>query len=62
MALPKTSGPRCARPAEPPTLAWSAMHGLAMLWIDGAFKKRLDRRGMDALTEQITALIARLFG
>ena len=53
----------CRRPVDPlvlTTLAWSAMHGLAMLWIDGAFANRLDRRGMDALTEQITALIARL--
>jgi hypothetical protein len=41
-------------------LAWSAMHGLASLWIDGAFRKRLDRRAMDALVHTITGLVAEL--
>ena len=53
----------CRRPVDPlvmTTLAWSAMHGLALLWIDGALRSRLDRRGMDALTERITQLIAQL--
>jgi len=35
------------------TLAWSAMHGLAMLWIDGAFRTRLDRKGIEALTSEV---------
>jgi AcrR family transcriptional regulator len=53
----------CRRPVDPmaiTTLAWSAMHGLAMLWIDGAFHGRLDRKGIDRLTETITGLIAQL--
>ena len=51
------------RPVDPlvtTTLAWSAMHGLATLWIEGAFRNRLDRGGMEALTDRITALIAQL--
>ena len=36
------------------------MHGLATLWIEGAFRNRLDRGGMEALTDRITALIAQL--
>ena len=51
------------RPIDPITttvLAWSAMHGLAMLWLDGAFRKRLDRPGIDALTERIAQLISQL--
>jgi AcrR family transcriptional regulator len=40
--------------------AWSAMHGLGRLWIDGALRGRLDRRGMDTLVEQITTLISKL--
>jgi AcrR family transcriptional regulator len=53
----------CRRSVDPlvmTTLAWSAMHGLAMLWIDGAFRNRLDRRGVDALTARIAALISEL--
>jgi AcrR family transcriptional regulator len=53
----------CRRPVDAvvlTTLAWAAMHGLAMLWIDGAFRDRLDRRGIEALTEQIATLISQL--
>lgn len=53
----------CRRPVEPlvmTTLAWSAMHGLASLWIDGALASRLDRRGMDTLVERVTQLIGQL--
>jgi AcrR family transcriptional regulator len=53
----------CRRAVDPlvmTTLAWSAMHGLAMLWIDGAFRNRLDRGGIDALTARIAALISEL--
>ena len=53
----------CRRPVDAvtmTTLAWSAMHGLAMLWIDGAFRTRLDRRGVEALTAQITSLLSKL--
>lgn len=41
-------------------LAWSAMHGLAMLWLDGAFRNRLDARGIDALAERMAQLISQL--
>ena len=34
------------------------MHGRASLWIDGAFRKRLDRHAMDALVHTITGLVA----
>ena len=53
----------CRRAVDPlvmTTLAWSAMHGLASLWIDGALRSRLDRRGMDALVERVTQLIGQL--
>ena len=53
----------CSKDADPivtTTLAWSAMHGLALLWLDGALRSRLSRPGMDALTERIAALISEL--
>jgi hypothetical protein len=34
--------------------------GLAMLWLDGALRSRLNRKGVDALTERIAALISQL--
>ena len=53
-------GARDRDPMMTTILAWSAMHGLASLWIDGAFRKRLERRAMDALVHTITGLIAEL--
>jgi hypothetical protein len=53
-------GARSRDPMAATILAWSAMHGLASLWIDGAFRKRLERRAMDALVHTITGLIAEL--
>src|SRR5215510_9998687 len=53
-------GARSRDPMATTILAWSAMHGLASLWIDGAFRKRLERRAMDALVHTITGLIAEL--
>ena len=53
-------GARDRDPMATTILAWSAMHGLASLWIDGAFRRRLDRRAMDALVHAITGLIAEL--
>ena len=41
-------------------LAWSAMHGLASLWIDGAFRNRIDRRGIDELAGKVAGLISEL--
>jgi AcrR family transcriptional regulator len=55
--------PSASRPIDPMVttiLAWSAMHGLAMLWIDGALHGRFDRKGVDMLTERITASISLL--
>jgi AcrR family transcriptional regulator len=51
------------RPVDPlamTVLAWSAMHGLAMLWLDGAFRNRLERPGIDALAERMSQLISQL--
>jgi AcrR family transcriptional regulator len=53
-------GARHRDPMTTTILAWSTMHGLASLWIDGAFRKRLDRRAMDALIHTITGLVAEL--
>jgi AcrR family transcriptional regulator len=53
----------CRRPLDPlvmTTLAWSAMHGLALLWIDGALQSRIDRKAMDVLTARVAALISEL--
>lgn len=47
-------------PLATTTLAWSAMHGLATLWLDGAFKKHLGRGGIDALASRIAHLISQL--
>lgn len=54
----------CGGKVDPMTttmLAWSAMHGLAMLWIDGALRARLDRAGIDALAAAVAKLISQLF-
>ena len=51
---------RAVDPLVTTVLAWSAMHGLAMLWLDGAFRKRLDKRGVAALAERIAELISQL--
>lgn len=56
---------RTRRTIDPVTmtvLAWSAMHGIAMLWLDGAFRNRLDRDGIDALAGRIAQLISQLLG
>jgi len=56
-------GPTAGRPIDPMVttmLAWSAMHGLAMLWIDGALRDRLDRDGIDTLAQKVAALISQL--
>ncbi len=42
-------------------LAWSAMHGLALLWIDGALAGRLARRDLDALIANMAAVIGHQF-
>lgn len=55
--------PHAPRPVDPMTmtlLAWSAMHGLAMLWIDGALRDRLDPGGPEGLARKLAALISQL--
>jgi AcrR family transcriptional regulator len=55
--------PRAARPVDPQLttlLAWSSMHGLAMLWLDGAFRDRAPRDGAADLAAEIAALISQL--
>ncbi len=50
-----------ADPGAVTMLAWSAMHGLAMLWIDGALAGRLVRRELDALIANMAAVIGLQF-
>ena len=55
--------PHSARAIDPMVttmLAWSAMHGLAMLWLDGALRGRFDRKTVDALAGRVAALISDL--
>lgn len=51
------------RPIDPMVatlMAWSTMHGLAMLWIDGALRKRFDTGGVDALAAKIGAMASQI--
>jgi hypothetical protein len=43
--------------------AWSLVHGLASLWLDGPLRKSAEgqARGADALSAEVSSLLARLF-